>query len=115
MKAAERRQSVAPGVSPGLHQRRAALSRVNELAPEARESVAPAERPGFRTRNVTAPAGRKSRRALLLRASSADLMTNFYPGLTAGATFSRPSGPNSFTRPGLHSVAAPRLRCQVQA
>ena len=82
--ATKRRQSVASGVRVWY-----------STGPEARESVAPAVRPGFGLHCDTAPEGRKIRRAGLLRPSGAVPFSYLNPGLTAGATLFRPSGPAS--------------------
>src|SRR6267142_1344585 len=63
-----------------------------EIAAERRQSVAPGASPGFSFDTISAPEGRKS------------LSKSFAPpGLRSGTT------PTPGLRPGLHSVAAPRL------
>src|SRR5262249_7349965 len=71
--------------------------------------------PGFLKTRGTAPEGRKSRLARILRSSGVVLLSYVNPGLTAGATLFRPSGPlpadysDSPVRSRLYSSAAPRL------
>jgi hypothetical protein len=70
---------------------------MNELGPEGRKRVAPRVSVGKDVAKHTAPEARKIPAGKILRPYGAARLVIPNPGLTAGATLSRPSGPNSFT------------------